>query len=243
MGRRANGLDDDDLSRAERSERTRLRLLEAGLDLWNRQPTERVFDDLEAKAVCARAGVTTGAFYHHFEDGSSFVTELLEHALTKNPNPPFAAAVPEFERQLEEGSSFAQALIAACEETLRFQDTNTTFPIELAVWSKTGRDPRLVRLLDRMDTMVEHETGTYYALVLEALGREMRPPYETEDLAAVFLALFKGLSLRKRTSRDRVPPRRFGSLMIPILLLMTRPVGDEQDADEWIAANAPTFPG
>ncbi len=57
--------------RKQKAETTRRDILDAAADLAR----ERGFEQMSVRDVCARAGVTTGAFYHHFSSKEELVTQ------------------------------------------------------------------------------------------------------------------------------------------------------------------------
>jgi AcrR family transcriptional regulator len=233
--------DGDGLTRAERGERTRERMLEAGLLLLRNEPSELLFKQLAPEAIASRAGVSSGAFYHHFDDLDGFSMSLLGHALEQKPNPPFAAAVGGFEKTVAAGGTFLEGLMAGGAATLEYQETNATFALGLMVWARSHRDPQLRACLGRMYSIVQGDMVDYFGLILGALGRRIRPPYTAEQLAAVFIALYEGLTIRRAIDRDLVPLRLLGELLVPVLHLMTCPIDDEQTGPSWLAHNAPSW--
>ena len=63
----------------QRSEETRARLLEAAVRLFSRQG----YDATSVAEICAAAGVSKGAFYHHFESKQALFLALLEEWLAR----------------------------------------------------------------------------------------------------------------------------------------------------------------
>lgn len=183
------------------------------------------------------ASITTSA------GADGFIGSLLEHALAKDRNPPFAQAVAAFEEQLTAGATFLDALIVSSTRMMKWQETNPTFWLQMAVWAKSHRDVAMARRLDRMHRLVEDETMTYYDAIVQLLGREMRPPYELRDLASTFIALFEGLSVRRAVSPTAVPAERFGNLLVAVITMMTRMVGDGEETGAWLEGNAPRWAG
>jgi len=216
-------------------------MLDVGLTLLTDEPADHLFERLEAQAISVRAGVTTGSFYHHFASQDGFIGSLLEYALAKKTNPPFAQAVAVFEERLTAGATFLDAIMASSARLMEWQQTNPTFPLQMAVWAKSGRDPTMARRLDRMYRLVEDETVEYYQAIVNLLGREMRPPFTLRDLATTFIAVFEGLSVRRAVSPAAVPPQRLGALLVPIIGMMTRPTHAGDDVAAWLEANAPRW--
>lgn len=63
---------------------TRRDLIRAGLALNDELPLERIFAGVTTAAVAARAGVTTGSFFHHFRSASDFAAALVEAQLVED---------------------------------------------------------------------------------------------------------------------------------------------------------------
>jgi len=217
------------------------RMLDVGLTMLRDEPAEHLFERLEAQAISTRAGVTTGSFYHHFANQDGFIGSLLEYALANKTNPPFAQAVAVFEERLAAGATFLDAFMASAARLMEWQQTNPTFPLQMAVWAKSGRDPTMARRLDRMYRLAEDETVEYYEAIVNLLGREMRPPFTLRDLAGTFIAVFEGLSVRRAVSPSAVPQKRLGALLLPIVSMMTRPNDDPDDVGAWLETNVPRW--
>ncbi len=207
------------------------------------EPSERLFERLQAQAISSRADVSTGSFYHHFDSQDGYIGSLPEYALANQRNPPFAQAITAFEEQPTVGASFLDAITVSCTRVMDWQQTNATFPLQMAVWAKSHRDPAMAKRLDRMYRLVEDETSKYYEAILNLVGREMRPPFVVADLAGTFTAIFEGLSVRRAVSPAAVPSDRFGNLLVAVITMMTRVVGDEDEAGAWLEANSPRWAG
>jgi AcrR family transcriptional regulator len=227
--------------RAEQSEQTRLRLLDAGLSVLAEQPTDKLFEKLQARPIATRAGLSTGAFYHHFLGPDEFIEALLHHSLDHEQNREMAIGMPEFEKRARDGASFVEAFLAMTERMIEFNRTDATFKLMLAVAAKSPNDRLIRERLRGMYTMVGAEIAGYCDAVRELLALEWRPPFTADDLATAFLASFEGLGLRQSVDPDAVPPHRFGLLLLSIIDLMTRPAGAAEDLDSWLAARAPEW--
>src|SRR3954468_12250432 len=75
----SQGPDAERPSRAERSEATRARLVDAALPLF----AERGYGSVAMEQVVAAAGVTRGALYHHFRDKRDLFRAVYEASETE----------------------------------------------------------------------------------------------------------------------------------------------------------------
>lgn len=85
----------------ERSEETRARILEASIKLFS----NRGYNAASVDDICAEAGVSKGAFYHHFESKQALFLALLDSWLKTIDNAVAAAkdkTVPEAFMQITE---------------------------------------------------------------------------------------------------------------------------------------------
>jgi AcrR family transcriptional regulator len=63
----------------QRGEETRSHILDVAGELF----AERGYDATSVAGICARAGVTKGAFYHHFKSKQAVFLELRDRWLVK----------------------------------------------------------------------------------------------------------------------------------------------------------------
>jgi AcrR family transcriptional regulator len=227
--------------RDEQSEQTRLRLLDAGLSVLGEQPTDKLFEKLQARPIAARAGLSTGAFYHHFVGPDEYIEALLHHSLERRPNPELAVSMPEFEARARDGASFVEAFLPMTDRMLEFNRSDPTFKLMLAVAAKAPRDREIRDRLKSMYAVATAEVADYCDLTRELLGREWRPPFTKQDLADAFLAMYEGLGLRQSVDPEAVPPERFGLLLLTIIELMSRPTGSSEDVNSWLEEKAPSW--
>lgn len=115
-----------------RSEETRPRILDAAVECFASQG----YDATGVADICRRAGVTKGAFYHHFVSKQALFLELLGRWLA-GLDAQLAAArsqattVPEaLDRMVEKAE---QALVVATGQ----------IPLFLEFWSKASHDPEV----------------------------------------------------------------------------------------------------
>jgi len=116
----------------KRSEETRARLLEAA----ERSFAQQGFDATGVATICQVAGVTKGAFYHHFSSKQDVFMELLRRWLE--------GLDLQMTRLREDTASIPEELLSMTsliQEVL--QTTEDHFPIYLEFWTRAMRDPTI----------------------------------------------------------------------------------------------------
>lgn len=109
---------------------TRARILEAALDLFSRSG----YNAAGVAEICQRAGVSKGAFYHHFPSKHAVFMNLLEAWLGQlQPGIEMQlASAPDIPSGLTAMTSLAPAVFSQAENRL---------PLFLEFWTQASRDP------------------------------------------------------------------------------------------------------
>jgi len=113
-----------------RSEETRARLLQAALQSF----AQTGYDATSVSEICQRAGVSKGAFYHHFPSKQAIFLQLLEDWLSglDQQLAAFRAGV----------KSVPDALVGMVSLTENvFQVASGALPMFLEFWNQASRDP------------------------------------------------------------------------------------------------------
>ncbi len=120
------------MSPQQRAEETRARILDAAEESFSRSG----YDPTSVDDICVRAGVTKGAFYHHFPSKQAVFIELLNRWL--------AGLDAELSRVRAGASSVPEALMqmAATAQTA-IQAQRERLPMFLEFWTKAAHDPAI----------------------------------------------------------------------------------------------------
>ncbi len=118
------------MSVQQRAEETRTRLLTAAADCF----AQYGYDAASVAEVCRRAGLSKGAFYHHFSSKHALFLELLDFWL--------AGIDLQLQQARVEASSVPDAIVAMVREAGPiFNMSDQYIPIFLEFYSMASRDP------------------------------------------------------------------------------------------------------
>jgi AcrR family transcriptional regulator len=166
----------------QRSEETRARLLEAA----ERSFAQQGFDATGVATICQLAGVTKGAFYHHFSSKQDLFLELLhrwleglESQITKLREG--TASVPD---QLFSMTNLIQDVLQA---------TENQFPIYFEFWTRAMRDPTIRQEL--IDPFFQYR-GLFSEMVTKGISEGTLKDVQPKTAARLILALALGLIIQ-----------------------------------------------
>lgn len=179
---------------------TRDRLLAAGVDLMLDRPVGTGLGHVKATEVSRRAGLSHGAFYHHWASQEDYQAELLEHIMDLGRHP-------------HEASSFIERVadvdtIEAAEAVRR--SSNTSFseaevlPWRLWVALVARNDPEIDRKLEQRYRAIADAYGPAVEEVFDRLGLVARAPIDLERLTTLVDALWEGLALRHTVAPELI---------------------------------------
>ncbi len=114
----------------QRSEETRSRILESALKLFSK----RGYNKASVDDICAEAGISKGAFYHHFESKQALFLALLDHWLQAIDQ---AIEVSKDKTAPETFTQMAEAF------PYIFETANEGLPMFLEFWLQASRDKKI----------------------------------------------------------------------------------------------------
>jgi AcrR family transcriptional regulator len=166
----------------QRSEETRSRLLQAATQLFSQQG----YDASSVADICAAAGVSKGAFYHHFESKQALFLALLDEWLAR-----LDAA---FTAVRQDTSYVPQAVVgmAGMAGSL-LTSSGVQLSILLEFWMQAYRDPRVWNA-----TAAPYQRYQQYfaAMIEEGIRQGSLRPVDPNLGARVLVSLSLGLLLQ-----------------------------------------------
>ena len=116
----------------KRSEETRSRILEAALELFAREG----YDATGVAEICRAAGVSKGAFYHHFPTKHAVFMEILQSWLD--------VLSQQIEVTRQSAKDVPQALLSMAGIMQQiFEQASGQLPMFLEFWARASRDPQV----------------------------------------------------------------------------------------------------
>jgi AcrR family transcriptional regulator len=217
---------------AQAKDDSRRELLDAGLALLTSgapvRGEQRVnpMSHLKVRAVCDRAGRTSGAFYMHWPGGvEEYHRALGEYLLGEvagmNDDLLELADVAREARDL--GSPLA-AITKVAREDLRLLLESDSWDAVERLTLAWGRDPgRLQQAAVKGYRAADDATAEAYGVLTEKYGLRPRDPLTEKDVAVLLQALIEGFGLRSKVDPDGVggpDPGRLYAVGVAALLAM-----------------------
>jgi len=224
----------------EARQRSRAQLLHAGAELMLDQAKQNPFATLRLRRLCAKAGLSTGAFYVHWATMEDYYDDLAEH-LTEGEELGFQADFASLS-DLAANGAHQDAVAAVAHLAKRDLELLVGNPLwdamELVAltWGRT----RFRDEIKQGYATIDHITGQIYGSALAKRSREPRPPLDWDGIGAVLQALVEGFGLRYKID-PTVPLSSpepafdlYAMAVAAVLAVLTRRVGDDASTDETI---------
>ena len=204
--------------------------MRAGWELVDELTLTELLAGAGAAAISAEAGVTTGAYYHHFPRPEDFAAAMVDHQLDRDPGTPLARERTRLEelgdgpfRAAEVPAEATMFLAAVDHEGARRTTARLMVlqsrDVDEAIGDSTIGD----ELRTRYWEPAEREQEQMWEVALELCERLTRQPYDLASLSTVVHALGTGILQRRLFAPDRLTPELFASAL---LLLMEATTND-----------------
>ncbi|MBL8055459.1 MAG: TetR/AcrR family transcriptional regulator [Anaerolineales bacterium] len=167
-----------------RAEETRDRLLQAAAGCF----AERGYEATGTAEICRRAGVSKGAFYHHFASKQALFLELLNRWLAALDEQLAAARSP-----AQSVPESLRAMAAAAAPV--FGAADGQLPIFLEFWSQAARDPAV---REQSRAPYQRYQDFFAGLLRAGVAEGSLPAVDPELTAHVLVAFAAGLLLQSR---------------------------------------------
>jgi AcrR family transcriptional regulator len=166
----------------KRSEATRNNILQAAMQLF----ASRGYDATSVAQICQAAGVSKGAFYHHFPSKQAVFVALLDNWLNVLDEQ-IAALV-------SQAGSIPEGLVqmASVSEDV-FKSARGQLPMFLEFWRESSHDPLV------WNATIEpyrHYTNLFSGLIERGIQEGSLEPVDPQTTARVLLALVLGIILQ-----------------------------------------------
>lgn len=165
-----------------RSEETRARILQTAYRLFSQQG----YDATGVAQICSEAGVSKGAFYHHFQGKHNVFMSLLESWLN-NLNVEMT--------QLTSGATTVPQTFIQMTAALNhiFRDARGHLPMFLEFWTQSSRDPQVWQA-----TVAPYRSYQSYftGLLQQGVDEGSIDDGHVDDTARVIIALALGVILQ-----------------------------------------------
>lgn len=197
------------MSPQQRAEETRARILDAAEESFSRSG----YDPTSVDDICARAGVTKGAFYHHFPSKQAVFIELLNRWL--------AGLDAELSRVRAESSTIPEALMQmAATAQIAIQAQRERLPMFLEFWTKAAHDPAIWEA-----TIAPYRRyQDFFAEMIEAgIAEGTLHPIDPRAAAQALLSLAVGLVVQGMLDS----PANWGQVMQESIQIFLKGLGRE----------------
>src|SRR5262245_41956537 len=216
--------------------RTRTALLQAGADLLVEGAERDPFAALRLRAICKRAGYSTGAFYLHWPDVASLTDDLARLLAADDAFDNDMAVLEEVSQACAEASALTAIARVAGRDIQLLLNNPLYNAMELlnVTWGRAQGKATMAHGYQRSD----QDIGRVYGTILTGRGREPRPPHTWDSIGAILQALIEGFTLRHKVdpAAGALPSEAdlglYATAVAAVLAVVTRPAGDDASFSE-----------
>jgi AcrR family transcriptional regulator len=166
----------------QRSEETRNHILEAATQLFSKTG----YDATSVAEICQAAGVSKGAFYHHFPTKQAVFIELLNTYLN--------GIESGFNLMRQETHDVPQVILQMAELVgSLFQTADIHLPIFLEFWTQANHDPHI---WEAAIAPYRRYQSYFTAMIQEGIDEGSLQPMDAQLAARVLVSLAVGLLMQ-----------------------------------------------
>jgi AcrR family transcriptional regulator len=177
-GRRAGGTDPVQV----RSEETRNRILQSALRLFS----ETGYDATGVAGICGSAGISKGAFYHHFETKQAVFLQLLEDWLQQ--------VDADLQTALSEAPTVVDGLLGMAARTRDvFSTADGRLSILLEFWAQARKDPVV---WERTIAPFRRYRDAFAGIIAKGIEEGSLRPIDADKAAQALMSLAVGIILQ-----------------------------------------------
>jgi AcrR family transcriptional regulator len=198
-------------------EETRRRLLAAGLELLRRESVGNVLNQVKAARVARQAGLTQGAFFHHWPTQDAYLEDLFDHALATDRFEWTNRVAADSLRELAEGGDLDVLTRRIAGELVTGLSEDVSFQVQAGLWARADVDEVVAARLRRLYEDTDRRFGALFREALESRGMRAREGHTYEEMARIANAILEGLVVRRRIDPELVPAELFGDLILALL--------------------------
>lgn len=212
---------------------TRLKILNAGIDLWRDLDPASLFGGFSVARVSEVANVTRSTFYSYWPSTDDYVHDLIEYLvdLEATDYPRIVAETSHENVASAAVTDVPASIIEICAFHLKAASEDPTLGLRLGFLAKAD-DPGIKESLRDLYRRADEAQYAPFATSLENWGRALREPFDDRSMQLIFSVLLEGLAARRRLDPDDFPLELYGRALLPILIMATRRPDDERDLAE-----------
>jgi len=211
---------------------TRRRLLSAGLELLHEDSVGNVLNQVKAAKVAHRAGLTQGAFFHHWPTQDAYLEDLFDHALATDRFEWTNRIAADSLRELAEGGDLAALTRRITADLVTSLSEDVSFRIQTGLWARADVDATVAARLHRLYADTDRGFAALFREALESRGMRVREGHTYEEMARIANAILEGLVVRRRIDPELVPAELLGDLLLALLPHYAEPQAAAADNTE-----------
>ncbi len=176
------------MNKQERGLKTRSKILKMALLCFARNG----FDNTSIEQICNRAGMSKGAFYHHFESKQHLFLELVNDWLKRIDERLQSLGLEsgDVKETISKISSVAESV---------FKEAGDNVPIFLEIWLKIARDPAVH---DKLVEPYQKYLSYFKDLIQKSIDSSNLKKVNAEATARLVIALSLGLLLQSYFEKE-----------------------------------------